>query len=250
MDKVKWKLRCSFRFILIKPRLILLIIGIIVSFVDFSRQAYAAAEENANLWTKFDVDGYLSRQQHLKYWLDAQLRFISKHNQFESAQFEALLGYGYSPEIDFWLGYRRTQNPLRTQAPERNTVWEEVDWLFINCDNMKWIWRTRFEQERPTDNVVWLLRLRQRLKVIFPNLYKKNMVPAIWNEFFFNLKETPYTTHYFYSQNRLFLGFDVTITNTQKLEIGYLNQLLFNSEAHRPNQMNHIFYVDYDFDFI
>lgn len=212
--------------------------------------SYAAAEQNTKLWTKLDVDGYLSRQHRLKYWLDAQLRFVSRRNHFEVALFEAMLGYGYSPEIDFWLGYRRSQSPYRTPTPQRNTIWEEVDWLFVNGAHVKWSSRTRFEQVKPTNNVVWLLRLRQRFKVAFPTLYKKNMVPVIWNEFFFNLKETPYTTRDFYSQNRLFMGFDVVMTKTQKLEIGYLNQLLFVSEPRRPNEINHVLFVDYSFNFM
>lgn len=232
-------------------RLILTLVLLAIAFLSISQNLYAAAyDENAKLWTKFDVNGYLLKQQKIKYWLDAQLRFVTKANRFESFQLEALLGYEYTSNIDFWLGYRRVHDSYRAEVPQSNTLWQEVDWQFFHCPFIKWNSRTRFEQIRPTNNAVWLLRLRERIKVTFPSLYKKNVVPAFWNEFFFHLKNAPYATHDFFSQNRFFVGFDIQVTKIQKLEIGYINQLHFESEKNHPNQMNHILFIDYDFDLL
>lgn len=240
MDNLKDKIKLITRLTL---RLV------IILFLAFWHKAFAL-EENTKLWTKLDVDGYLSRQHHLKYWLDAQLRFVSKHDHYELALLEAMIGYGLTPQIDFWLGYRRSRGRSHALARDRNTIWQEVDYAFLHCAHMKWDSRTRFEQQKPTNSSVWLLHIRQRLKVALPILANQHIVPAIWDEVFFNLNNTPYATHDFVSQNRLFLGFDFIVAKNQILEIGYVNQYIFNSAANLANQMNHVLFLDYNFNFM
>jgi hypothetical protein len=88
----------------------------------------------------------------------------------------------------------------------------------------------------------WAHRFRQQIR--FAVNFKKD-APwqlIVWDEFFFHLNETAFTTEPGFDQNRAFAGVGYD-TKQFRVEVGYINQYV--RRFHDPDQLNHVFSLSF-----
>jgi hypothetical protein len=70
--------------------------------------------------------------------------------------------------------------------------------------------------------------------------------PLFYEEIFFQINKTDYSSRQLISQNRLFVGFNWRESKDHYWEIGYINQYLLSTPVFSENAMNHILTITYN----
>ena len=131
--------------------------------------------------------------------------------------------------VNFALSYTyQRNNPLRTVFVNEHRLWQQVTFT-ESLEKFKLSNRFRFEERfienKETGDYPLSTRLRYQLDFSIPLLMKKDkgFYFHISNEFYFSLTGQKNAV---YSENWAYLGLGWTIHKNQKLEFGYLNQVL------------------------
>lgn len=220
------------------------ILWILLISLAFMSQAQAI-EQNKKLWVSATLQKPLSSDTHWQYRLYSQLRMIDKSHPWQSIFLDGSLGYAFSPDSSLWIGYNWFGNNPGNRFFQTNRLFEQ--WVLRSpLQRSVLITRNRLEQSvRSTDQKV-LWRLRERVTLLLPRAISHHISPLIYEEGFFQLNRTRYTSTKTFSENRAFLGFQWQYKPHFFWEIGYINQYLFHGSSDSQNQMNHILSVDYN----
>ncbi|MBA2655022.1 MAG: DUF2490 domain-containing protein [Gammaproteobacteria bacterium] len=178
---------------------------------------FGSTEHQARIWSGIDVLGEFKSSNYL-YNFNLQSRHSNDPREYFDFRNELGFGYKLTPTLSAWLGYTGfLPNPPRNR---QNRIWEQLLWGPINICQFSLISRTRFEQRKDDHQPEWSNRFRERLILSFP---QKKITPLIYDEIFFNLNTTVWTSNKFFDQNRIFVGFLIPVDKHSNFQIGYLN---------------------------
>ena len=212
-----------------------------LALASFCCPSLAETQQNGKFWSGIFLTGPLTGSQVLQYYLDTQLRLVSRSDTFDQAVANAALGYQYSSKFSFWLGgsWVSTNDPIEDVAHEYR-LWQQISSQGFSTKAFDIATRTRLEERRDTDEPQWALRLRQKITLTKPLKSFKNKSLVAAEEIFFNLTNPEWITNKVVDQNRISLGIAIPLSKQTILEWGYLNQLLFRN----PNEMYHGLYIN------
>jgi hypothetical protein len=219
---------------------------IVFIFLAVIRPAIAL-EENEKLWVGVNVRKPLSADQKWLYSLFTQSRLINKSHPWQSTLFEGGVGYSLFKDKSIWIGYRWSAHNPNNGFYQGNRLWQQLSWIISDKNLIKFFSRTRLEQTMYSDQSQLSFRLRELISVEFKNEVATKFSPLVYDEVFFQLNKTNYTSHQLVSENRLFLGVRLPTSADTFWEIGYINQYQFSTPLNNQNQMNHIASFTYNF---
>jgi len=215
-------------------------------FIALSSTCYAYNQDE-KLWLGLSTTRPLSADERWRYLLFTQARFINQSLPWESALIEGGIGKTIYEGSSIWLGYRFTaRNPATGYNPE-NRFFQQFIARFDQNSKLEWVYRARLEEtERKYENQI-AMRLRNRLALDFDHAIFTYYFPFVYEEVFFQLNKTDFTTHYFVSENRLFIGGNLRYSKKAWVEIGYINQYRMRLPGEAQNNMSHIISAIYNF---
>jgi hypothetical protein len=206
-----------------------------------------ALQQNEGLWLAVNAQHSLSGDEKWRSFVYSQTRFLNQDRPWQVILVEG--GLGYKPnQTSYWVGYRWSGRRPFNDFFQENRLFQQIIVPFESVRFKKVLARTRLEETQATDQNEISLRLRQRLAFEFAQSFVLgNLFPAIYDEVFFQLNKTDYTSHTLFSQNRVFLGFNWRKTQEAWWEVGYINQYQMSTPLNNQNHMNHIVSLTYNF---
>lgn len=217
-------------------------VKIVVIFFIAIPKLYAL-DTSAKTWGEVNASGQLFNIPNIDYLLDYQARYDNSQSQFQQNVSKVGVGYRYSPSVSFWLGYQYNSYNQLSMSPPENRAWEQVIWNIINHPDFNLISQSQLDERIQTGQTDWNDRFRQKLIIKFPNKLFSVYTPVVSDEVFVNLTRPSWVSTRVIGQNRAFIGVDLPTSKNTYLEIGYLNQYLFEQTS--ANQMNNILYMTF-----
>lgn len=204
--------------------------AILISFCiqSFSQPVYSV-EEHSKLWTSYEISGSLSSDKKILFYLEPQLRFIDNVYKFEQVVLHGAIGYQLTNRTSVLLGNSGIESKNSSgQLVAEYRVWEQFSWDVVSRKILKAKSRTRLEQRKSENSPNWANRLREKLSLDIPLQYSP-LSFILSDELFFNLNHPNWVSDLTLSQNRMFIGLGVILSNKSSFEFGYLNQYQFNN---------------------
>lgn len=196
-------------------------------------------------WIDLSINEDVPKLENFSYLLEAQARVLNHSNYYELGIMQAALGYRKMPKLSFWLGYEWIGHNNIFDIPRQNGIWQQMVWQVYTQDHFTFRTRTQFEQVRPIDNSQWASFFREKFSFYFQNTLMDNKwTPLIYDEIFVLMNNPNWLDGVDkLAQNRLFIGVDIPTSKTTFVEIGYLQQALFNDSG---NILNHTLYIGFN----
>lgn len=198
-------------------------------------------------WFMFMGEGRFAKDHpeysRIRWWFDAQARFLNDSNGYDQGLLRPGLGYDLSDEVSVWLGYAWVHSePEGSRSFEENRIWQQLLWT-KRFEPVNFMSRTRLEQRFVETGSETGWRFRQFFKLSVP-FDESRLGLAAYDELFFDLNNTDWGADTGFRQNRLFAGFSWKLNENGGTwaEIGYLNQFLNNQN--RSDRMNHILSIN------
>ena len=204
-----------------------------------------ALSQDEKLWL-----GVNSKQTLTEHWatlIFSQMRLKNQSHPWQVGLLEGGVGYYFIKSQSLWLGYRWSgHNPYNGFYQENRLFQQFIDEISLTTSDLIFL-RTRLEEIERGNSSQISIRLRQRLALQMERELIVNVRPFLYDEIFFQLHNTLYTTNKLVSENRIFIGFNLYISHNAWWEIGYINQFQMQTPQDSQNIMNHIASFTYNF---
>ena len=219
--------------------------GLFLIFLSVSSVASAITQKK-EAWLGINTQQPLQHNSPWVYSLFSQLRTIDESHPWQSFIVEGGIGYAFQQDAILMAGYRWTGRNLDNGFYQINHLFQQLLWQ-TRAPAYRVISRSRLEENSRSNQPKVLFRFRERLATeltwqIIPKIH-----PYFYDEIFFNLNKTGYSSRKSPSENRLFTGCNLYISESTFWEIGYINQFLYQTPTSGENQMNHILSFNYNF---
>lgn len=213
---------------------------------------HAQSVNGQGLWFAAFTNGNFSdlgvgKNERIKYWFDAHLRYFDDSDGFGQSIIRPGVGWSLDEESAIWAGYAwiRT-SPAGPESTDEHRLWQQ--WTYTPAlGKWKSLFRTRFEQRwlESTDDVG--LRLRQLARFQRPFETNDRLSFVAWDELFINMNDTDFGAEAGLGQNRAFVGFgfEPLESSDGRIEVGYLLQSI--NLPGKNNRQNHILSLNYFF---
>jgi hypothetical protein len=201
-----------------------------------------AAEEvddNAHLWLNY-VGTHPLGDGPWALHLESQIRRADFGEDWQQLLLRAGLVYNLSPNLSAALGYGYVKTypygdfPALDDFPEHR-IWEQVSYTHKFLE-LEWQHRLRLEQRfigelsplsgggYDVADYRYENRVRYMLRTTIPISSDKRTYIALWDEVFFNFGGNVKGNHF--DQNRAFIGLGHKVTDSTRVELGFLEQTL------------------------
>ena len=172
--------------------------------------------------------------------LESQFRRADFGKDWQQLLLRGGVNYAITPALSATLGYGFIQTyrygdyPALDTFPEHR-IWQQLSYTH-KAVNLEWQHRLRLEQRyigqlAPNEGGGFEVasfryenRLRYMLRTTIPLTSSKKTYLALWNEVFFNFGSNVSGNDF--DQNRAFIGIGRKLTDTTRLEIGFMEQTL------------------------
>ncbi len=207
-----------------------------------------ALEQNEKLWLGINVEKPLTSDKRWMYLIFTQARLINQSPTWQTQLVEGAVGYNIlHATLRVWLGYRWALLDPPNGFMQENRFWQQIIWTAERDNKNTVVLRSRLEESVYSRRSQPSFRLRERFLAEFWHRYFGVLNPLVYEELFFPLNKTSYTSHQLISQNRLFLGFNLRTASNAFWEIGYINQYQMHTPQNPQNAMSHVVSVTYIF---
>lgn len=206
-----------------------------------------ALEQHEKLWLRINKSQNLSENSLWLYSISSELRFINRNHAWQTGFLEGGLGRIFLLDKSIWLGYRWSGHEFYNQFYQENRLFQQIVWPNNSNDLIGFVSRSRLEEIARGNQSQMAMRFRQRLALELKFHFLKKINPYFYDEIFFRINRTNFSSNNVFSQNRLFIGFNYYLSKTNFLEIGYINQYQFKTPLSIENRMNHIISLSYNF---
>jgi hypothetical protein len=194
------------------------------------------SDSNSNLWLNYVGDHPLGNDP----WglhLEAQVRRADYGENWQQLLLRPGINYTFSPALTLSAGYAWVETypygdiPVAADFPEHR-LWEQAV-VSHKAFGLDWTHRFRLEQRRigevnaATGDVAnWRYenRIRYMLRTTIPLSDDKKWYLALWDEVFFNFGSN--VSMNYLDQNRAFIGLGRQLSDTTRLEIGFMEQTI------------------------
>jgi|GEM_PF-4990842 len=204
-----------------------------------------ATNQNEKLWLGVNALQPLSNNKKWLYFIFSQLRFINKSHPWQVGLVEGGIGYRLTDQGTLWAGYRWSGHHPNNGFFQENRLFQQ--WIAHRnvTSSHRVISRVRLEETERGDSSQISIRLRQRVALELKRDYL-SVFPFLYDEVFFQLKNTDYTSNKFVNENRVFIGFNLYTSHKTWWEIGYINQYEMRRPQQTQNSMSHIVSLVYN----
>jgi hypothetical protein len=203
---------------------------------------------DSGIWLAGSATGKLPRPLNdakgsWRVWTDLQLRFGDDSSRFSQGLVRPGVGYALNSAWSLWAGYAyvRTDLPYARTPSTENRIWEQLTWQGVvrRTDLSS---RTRLEERFSSAGSGTGVRLREMGKLMQPLDSKKVWLIAAYDEIFVNLNSTNFGARSGADRNRVFVGPGINLSESVRVEFGYLNQYTFNNNG--PDRVDNIFSIN------
>lgn len=203
-----------------------------------------ALTQNEKLWLGVNSQQILTNRWST--YIFSQLRFIDESHSWQTGLIEGGVGYHFVKDQSFWIGYRWSGHHPYDGFYQENRLFQQSI-KEINLVSSDFIYRARLEEaERGNSRQISII-FRQKFSLAIHHELKPNVRPLLYDEIFFQLHPTDYTTNKLISENRMFIGLNWYISSKTGYEIGYINQFQIKTPSNKQNVMSHIISLTYNF---
>lgn len=206
-----------------------------------------ALEQHEKAWLAINKQQAFSENRPWLYSIYSQLRLIRASHPWQTSLFEGGIGYQFLLDKNIWLAYRWSGAHPNNGFYQENRLIQQL-YAPLRQDNLiDLASRSRLEEIVRANESQMAIRFRERIALELKYAILKKINPYFYDEFFFRLNKTHFTSNSVLSENRLFLGFNFYLSKTHSLEIGYINQYQYKTPQCMENQMSHILSLTYNF---
>jgi hypothetical protein len=245
------------------------------------RAAAPPPEQDLEMWSQVLIDANLdSRAKGLRLSLDMQLRRMNAPLQYIKDMSGAVtdtrqnpntvvilrpaIGYMWAKWGGLFAGYAWQPDffddraVARTKNIDEHRIYTQLNLRWLREGRFDLSGRSRLEHRIRTrgpgsDDIVdgepqhkglsrWAHRFRQQVRLAVNFKKDAPWQLIVWDEFFFHLNDTAFTTERGFDQNRAFVGLGYD-TKQVRVEVGYINQYV--RRFHDPDQLNHVFALNF-----
>lgn len=212
-----------------------------ILFLTLITQVALALDNQFKVWLQYQYAGRFKFNPDIKREFETQVRLshLGK-NELDLLLLRGGLGYEVMPAVNFiggyeWnMGYKELGNHT-TLSGHEYMLYEQVSWSASPSLNF----RTRLEQRERNNQDTWNWRVRFKAISIAQTPLFADFQPMISDEVFLLLNHPDWVTESTFDQNRLFIGFQVRMTQTLWWQLGYINQYIERNH-NNGSVMNHI----------
>lgn len=198
----------------------------LLSLILFTPQLFADRTLNGN-W--INITFISDQTKTFFYYLETEGRFYYNSPTRDEVLMRPALGYTVNRKLSLWLGYAFFQS-LEDSARRRQEIWEQLQFKIINSKPVDIISRTRLEERFHMIEKGTSVSIRQRQTITFNQAINEIVSPIIYDEIFLNLNHPEWVSRKTLSQNRFFLGAQISFNPAIAFIVGYLNRINYNSE--------------------
>lgn len=212
---------------------------LITMLASVSIRAADKRDSNSHLWLNYVGDHPLGDGP----WgvhLEAQVRRADFGGSWQQLLIRPAINYTISPAWSVSLGYayvntyRYGEFPALDSFPEHR-IWQQASYTH-KALRLEWQHRFRLEQRFigelgadgrggfEVENFRYENRFRYMLRTTIPLTADEKTYLALWDEVFFNFGSNVSGNHF--DQNRAFIGIGRKLSDTSRLEVGWLEQTL------------------------
>lgn len=216
------------------------ILFFLIAFLLSQRICADELVEHTKIWSALQLSVAMTEDKKWNYYVEPQLRLVDDKYKFNEALLRMGIYYQVLPELSLWLGVQRGYAlRLYGKSEQVSVLWERLNWDIVNNQRIIFNSRSILEERK---NLVYSQianRLRERLSMKFPLKYQGYFL-VLTDEAFIQLNRPHWVTDRVFSQNRASIGLQVPVNQCVNYEVGYLNQLQYNT----PRQMSSVVYVN------
>ncbi len=206
-----------------------------------------ALTQDEKLWFAINSQQTLSENKKWLSFIYSQFRLVNKSHPWQAGLLEGGVGYRFIDNGTVWLGYRWTGHNPYDGFYQENRLFQQLIQQKELTNSDRIISRTRLEETQRSNSSEISLRLRQRVAFELMRATFSKIFPLIYDEIFFQLKNTHYTPNKLISENRIFVGCNIYVRDKKWWEIGYINQFQMRTPERHQNTLNHIVSFTYNF---
>jgi hypothetical protein len=190
-------------------------------------------DTNGNLWLGY-IGDHAFGDSLWGVHLEAQIRWADFGDEEQQYLIRPGINYTISPTVTVSAGYGYVKTYPYGDLPvdfefDEHRIWEQLIWK-KNFLGLEWQHRFRLEQrwieeqDEAGDTTNWRgeNRFRYMLRTSIPLTADKKLYLAIWDEVFLNFGGNIAKNHF--DQNRAFIGLGRQLSDTTRLEIGFMEQ--------------------------
>lgn len=199
--------------------------------------ANAGIKSDAFFWPALNMTGPIFDSQKFVYGLYIQDRTNLSQHQDELVRFEPMLGYKIIPQLTVWAGYNYVLN-TRAGAPNGKRYLQQLVWEVTpkECPIIFHL-RARLEESTLVGSSEYVYTLRARPIVIFSKGFGPYLSPILYDEVFYNCNKPSWLAQRGFEQNRAFIGVRIAVAKKVSVDVGYINQYIWNPVIDRDNHI-------------
>ncbi|MEZ5894591.1 MAG: DUF2490 domain-containing protein [Parvularculaceae bacterium] len=177
---------------------------------------------------------------------EATWRFGDDLSRLQTTQVKGSLLYSLADNISIGGGYGYIVSKRPGNDIEENRIWEELNWKPGKIGGVSVALRTRLEERFVETGSETGWRFRQQIKLTRPIHDGASNYVFGSGEILIGLNHTDWNARYGFDQSRLSAGMGFKLSDTLKLEAGYLNQ--FQPRRAAEDRMAHALAVTVKFE--
>lgn len=216
-------------------------LGLFLTAFCLIDEAMAATQHYTKSWNTVIMQGALSSDKKLRYYLQPEINFIDDKYKIQDVFGFAGIGYQATSAITVWMmgGYSFVKK-VNGSVAHRNTIRQQLDWLALTSNNIFISSLSRLEERKDSSQRGWAVRVRERVMVRLPLPHWEHHSLVLFDELFFDLNHPAWINgNTFLEQNRAFVGIGTQFSKHTSLDMGYVNQCVMKN----TNSVSHVLYV-------
>lgn len=211
---------------------------LMLSLLGYSAASYAEVEEDGRFWLNLTMEGSLSQEHKLGWYMELQPRFKEEGREHDQTLIRPAINYKLSDRASIWLGYADVRTHAASGTNHEQRWWQQFLYTFPpTASGIVLTSRTRFEQRNFDIGDDTGYRVRQLVRAIKKVNGSDSLSWLVWDELFISTRSTDWGALSGFDQNRAFAGIAWQAAPNARLEVGYVNQYVRGENLDR---MNHI----------
>jgi Protein of unknown function (DUF2490) len=203
----------------------------------WSLLAIADTQEDGRFWLNINAVGKLPAEGW-HWYAELQPRWRHEGSEFDQLLIRPAVYYALNDRSSVWLGYAHVNtHPAGRSSFEENRLWQQYLHNFEPIYDVKIQSRTRLEQRWLENSDDTGYKLRQLVRLTTHSSLHPKLTWVVYDEYFINLNTTDYGARKGFDQNRAFIGVNWALSQTARVEVGYLNQFV---NGRNVNAENHV----------
>lgn len=215
---------------------------VLLSCIFICGNGYSETKEHAKLWNTAIIQGPITKDEKILFYLQPQLVLIDNKYKFDNGLIYLGVGYQVATNVTIWLinGLSAVKQESTGNWLKRDTLRQQLNWVISDTEDISVTSTSRLEQRKQFSESQINLRFRQNVTLRIPIKIWKDHSIVIFDEGFFNLNHPKWISgNSLFVQNRAFIGLGTQFTKAVSLDSGYMNQYRFRE----TNEIDNVLFL-------